>query len=195
MVQKKSLCERIHNARTSLANAEESFRANKDVRGELDLMLAEAEMKNLRQKRSTGLRWTRQLLAAACAGLILLGGYGGWWWAHASSRSAAGSGATLAAGTLQTPVAPVLEPQPKQSRTETEPAPEAKMTKASTSMQIDKPAARPAVSEAASTVEPAAPAAAPPGQAAAGSSEQVQLSATQMRQLVRSGRQELSNSK
>ena len=49
MTQSRSVCNRIRNVRASLDNAERSFRSNQDVRGELDLMLAEAELENLRQ--------------------------------------------------------------------------------------------------------------------------------------------------
>jgi hypothetical protein len=86
----KSLCQRIRSAKVSLDNAEQSFKAKQEVRGELDLMLAEAELKNLRQKRASKVVWTRQLLAACCAGLILLGGYGGWWWAVSSRAGSTG---------------------------------------------------------------------------------------------------------
>ena len=47
----KSICERIRNVKSSLENAEQSFRENNGMRGELDLMLAEAEIKHLREKR------------------------------------------------------------------------------------------------------------------------------------------------
>ena len=46
-----SLFRRIRNVKSSLDNAEQSFLDNKDIRGELDLMLAEAELKNLRKKK------------------------------------------------------------------------------------------------------------------------------------------------
>ena len=41
---------------------------NKDIRGELDLMLAEAELKNLRRKKDRPWSWNRQLLAGCIAG-------------------------------------------------------------------------------------------------------------------------------
>lgn len=40
----KSICEHIRNVKSSLENAEKSFRENNGMRGELDLMLAEAEI-------------------------------------------------------------------------------------------------------------------------------------------------------
>ena len=70
MTQSRSVCSRIRNARASLDNAERSFRSNQEVRGELDLMLAEAELDNLRQKRH-GVSWTRHMLAACFAVLVL----------------------------------------------------------------------------------------------------------------------------
>ena len=41
---------------------------NKDIRGELDLMLAEAELKNLRRKKDRPWSWNRQVLAGCFAG-------------------------------------------------------------------------------------------------------------------------------
>lgn len=96
MTQSRSVCSRIRNARASLDNAERSFRSNQEVRGELDLMLAEAELDNLRQKRP-GISWTRHTLAACFAVLVLASGCLGWWWA-----SAYGGNTTNAAG-LQGP--------------------------------------------------------------------------------------------
>ena len=43
----KSICEHIRNVKSSLENAEKSFRENNGMRGELDLMLAEAEIKQI----------------------------------------------------------------------------------------------------------------------------------------------------
>ena len=59
-----SVFRRIRSVKSSLDNAEQSFLDNKDIRGELDLMLAEAELKNLRQKKDVPWSWNRQLLAA-----------------------------------------------------------------------------------------------------------------------------------
>ena len=42
--------ERVRSAKVWLDKAEESFRSSSDVQGELSLLLAEAEMKNLRKK-------------------------------------------------------------------------------------------------------------------------------------------------
>ena len=47
----RTLFHRIRCIKSSLDKAEQSFMDNKDIRGELDLMLAEAELKNLRRKK------------------------------------------------------------------------------------------------------------------------------------------------
>ena len=103
MTQSRSVCSRIRNAKASLENAERSFRSHQEVRGELDLMLAEAELDNLRQKRP-GISWTRHTLAACFAVLVLASGCLGWWWA-----SAYGGNTTNAAGLQGTPVTAELK--------------------------------------------------------------------------------------
>lgn len=45
--------KRVRSAKAWLEKAEESFGKQSDVRGELNLMLAEAEMKQMRKKRKT----------------------------------------------------------------------------------------------------------------------------------------------
>lgn len=100
MTQGQSVCSRIRNARASLDNAERSFRSNQDVRGELDLMLAEAELENLRRKRGR-ISWTRHMLALCLSVLVLAAGGLGWWWASAYG------GKTSNAAALQTAPAAV----------------------------------------------------------------------------------------
>ena len=158
MNQSRSVCSRIRNAKASLDNAERSFRSNQEVRGELDLMLAEAELDNLRQKRP-GISWTRHTLAACFAVLVLASGCLGWWWA-----SAYGGNTTNAAGLQGTPAAAEIK----------EPV--------STDKQM--PASRPDA-----PVQTAAPQLKQPVNRDGG----VRLSAGQMRQLIRSGKQELEN--
>ena len=177
MTQSRSVCSRIRNAKASLDNAERSFRSNQEVRGELDLMLAEAELDNLRQKRP-GISWTRHTLAACFAVLVLASGCLGWWWA-----SAYGGNTTNAAG-LQGPsvTAEIKEPQGAgkqtlsagQNGTVSEAAPE---KKAGIKEKQDA----------------AAPVAAPKLQQAGSRDRGIRLSAGQMRQLIRSGKQELEN--
>ena len=64
---KRSVFQRIHSVKTSLENAEQSFLDNNGVRGELDLMLAEAELKNLSRKQDVPWSWSRHVLAMCVA--------------------------------------------------------------------------------------------------------------------------------
>ncbi len=63
--------EQVRSARKWLERAEQSFDSRSDIRGELNLMLAEAEMKNLRKNHGAGLRPKGKI--ALAAGLILAG--------------------------------------------------------------------------------------------------------------------------
>lgn len=62
---------------------------NKDIRGELDLMLAEAELKNLRRKKDRHWSWNRQVLAVCAAVLLVVAGFGGWCFARNHYRAKA----------------------------------------------------------------------------------------------------------
>lgn len=84
-----SLFRRIRSVKSSLDNAEQSFLDNKDIRGELDLMLAEAELKNLRKKKDGPWSWNRQALAACAAVLLVLAGAGGWYFARGHYKARA----------------------------------------------------------------------------------------------------------
>ena len=77
----KSICDKIRSIKSSLENAERSFRDNREMRGELDLMLAEAEIKHLREKRKSISVFNRQCLAVVAAAALFLAGYGGWLYA------------------------------------------------------------------------------------------------------------------
>lgn len=81
---KRSVFQRIRSVKTSLDNAEQSFLDNNGMRGELDLMLAEAELKNLRRKQGVPWSWNRHVLAMCVAVLLALAGFGGWYYAHDS---------------------------------------------------------------------------------------------------------------
>ena len=82
----KDIYENIDDVKCSLDNAQRSFRKNNGLRGELDLMLAEASIRYLREKRGFASVWNRQKLAAALAVLLVLAGYGGWWYAGITER-------------------------------------------------------------------------------------------------------------
>ena len=175
MTQSRSVCSRIRNAKASLDNAERSFRSNQEVRGELDLMLAEAELDNLRQKRP-GISWTRHTLAACFAVLVLASGGLGWWWA-----SAYGGNTTNAAGLQSTPATAELKEPAGADKQKTAPR------KNSESSVSEKKALVKEKQDA------PAQAAAPELQQTGNRDGGVRLSAGQMRQLIRSGKQELEN--
>ena len=178
MTRKQSLCSRIRNARASLDNAERSFRSNQDVRGELDLMLAEAELENLRQKRSGWISWTRHTLALCLAVLILAAGGLGWWWA-----SSYGGNTTNAAG-LQGPVTETERNSITVENAEIRPEP-VREGKSAPAAQVVRAEVREKYSEAESMPSKIQ------GTKTGGGS--LQLSSGQMRQLIRSGKQELGN--
>lgn len=79
--EKRSLFQRIRNARQSLENAEKSFQDDRGIRGELDLMLAEAELKNLRNKQAVPWSWNRNIFALCIAMLLCIAGLCGWYFA------------------------------------------------------------------------------------------------------------------
>lgn len=94
MTQKRNLSKRIRNIKSCLENAEQSFLEDKGIRGELDLMLAEAELNNLRRKKDIPWSWNRQVLAVCAAVMLLLSGLGGWYYAqHENSISSPAAGA------------------------------------------------------------------------------------------------------
>ena len=80
----RSVYQRIRSVKSSLDNAEQSFLDNNGMRGELDLMLAEAELKNLRHNKHVPWSWSRHMLAMCVAALLALAGLGGWYYAHSS---------------------------------------------------------------------------------------------------------------
>ncbi len=178
MTQSRSVCSRIRNAKASLDNAERSFLSNQEVRGELDLMLAEAELDNLRQKRQ-GISWTRHTLAACFAVLVLASGCLGWWWA-----SAYGGNTTSAAGLQGTPVTSAVKEPVAAADTKKSAVPQ---NSAHSAVVPEKKA------DIKEKQDAAAQAAAPKLQQPVNRDGGVRLSAGQMRQLIRSGKQELEN--
>ena len=178
MTQSRSVCNRIRNARASLDNAERSFRSNQEVRGELDLMLAEAELDNLRQKRP-GISWTRHTLAACFAVLVLASGCLGWWWA-----SAYGGNTTNAAG-LQG--APTISDTKDLTAGVDKKMPISRQNNTPSAVASEKKAVVKEKPDASTQVTATKP------QQIGNRDGGVRLSAGQMRQLIRSGKQELEN--
>ena len=177
MTQSRSVCSRIRNARASLDNAERSFRSNQEVRGELDLMLAEAELDNLRQKRQ-GISWTRHTLAACFAVLVLASGCLGWWWA-----SAYGGNTTNAAGLQGTPVIAEI----KEPASSGEQLPLARQNGTASTVASEQKAVIQEKTDTSVQAAISTPSRTENGEAG------FRLSAGEMRRLIRSGKQELEN--
>ena len=189
MKQKGTVCSRIRNARASLDNAERSFSSNQAVRGELDLMLAEAELQNLRKRRDSRFSWTRQTLAAGSAFLLLTAAGLGWWWAsvYPGGIRSPEPIPSVAAGTRPVMTQAVGESDPAAVK-EPVPAVSAGEPLAAGSQAVSERLSVPP--EKASPSEGGAPG------ASVKKTEHpavLRLSSGQLRQLVRSGRQELNN--
>jgi len=78
------MIKHLRSAKIWLARAEESFDKDSDIRGELDLFLAQAELQHAREKNlSRNWRYKypliRQALSLILALIIVGGGYGAYW--------------------------------------------------------------------------------------------------------------------
>lgn len=166
-----SVCQRIRRVKNSLENAEQSFLDNKDMRGELDLMLAEAELNNLRRKKDTPWCWNRQMLALCAAIAVAISCFGGWCYARHNLKStfAVTSGNVSNSNTAQNveskSVVKIVEAPQEKVQT---------VTSAKTVQVVTKLNDAPADKE---------------------SKRQLKLSDTDMRRLVKSARVELTSSK
>ena len=103
---------RIQSARQWLNQAEEHFGRNASARGEMDLLLAEAELRSTREtlrshRRWVAIGWVQQGTAFALAAVMAVAGAGGawWWWREQPPSSAP----VVAATSL-----PVVVPEPVQ---------------------------------------------------------------------------------
>lgn len=188
MIRKGSVCSRIRNARASLDNAERSFSSNQAVRGELDLMLAEAELHNLRKQRNGRFSWTRQTLALCSAFLLLTAAGFGWWWASSVYQGNPPATADVASSVpadalVKTDAAvPIVKDTGSSVSPAPSAAPGAPVPETGSGNTFAGQEAKVAQNRAeAAAIQPTAPA---PG---------VRLSSGQLQQLVRSGKQELIN--
>jgi hypothetical protein len=82
MVDLKRAGERLQSARLWILHAQEAFDKKKDVRGELDLLLAQAELRRVREANCSGKWWykyslIRQLAALGLAVMMVTAGIGG----------------------------------------------------------------------------------------------------------------------
>ena len=163
----RTLFQRISCIKSSLESAEQSFLDNKDIRGELDLMLAEAELKNLRHKKDRPWSWNRQLLAGCMAAMLVMAGAGGWYVAkdHYKNRPVAAKQQARQITVRQE------NPLPQEQAKTAAPQPQAEKIIVEKHIKQDTPA------QAAKPVE-----------------SRVNISKADMHKLVQSARVELSNS-
>lgn len=163
----RTLFQRIRCIKSNLESAEQSFLDNKDIRGELDLMLAEAELKNLRRKKDRPWSWNRQLLAGCMAVMIVMAGAGGWYVAkdHYKNRPMAAKQQIQQLTVRQENPLPQAQVQTTTPQPQTEKIIIEKHIKEDTPVQAEKPA-----------------------------ESRVNISKADMHKLVQSARVELSNS-
>lgn len=72
------VCNKIRSVKSWLSMAEDDFTKKNDVRGELNLLLAEAELQHLREKESNVKAKSLQLMALLTAVFLVLVVLGGW---------------------------------------------------------------------------------------------------------------------
>lgn len=81
---KDRMSEHVKAAKTWLGKAEQSFDKEQTIRGELNLMLAQAELKRAQEAKTKDkttqnkYRLIRSILAAGIAGLVVVVGFSGW---------------------------------------------------------------------------------------------------------------------
>ncbi|AIF53779.1 hypothetical protein [Pelosinus sp. UFO1] len=86
---KKNIDQHLRSAKGWLTKAEEAFDKEKDIRGELDLMLAQAELQHVKEANRS-MRWRykyialRHGVALLCAAVMAIGLSGLYWWNHQS---------------------------------------------------------------------------------------------------------------
>ena len=156
-----NIAEHVRSAKMWLEKAEQSFDRQSEIQGELNLMLAEAEMKNLRKRH--GLKVRAKLRVAAAMGIAVMAA--GWW--HAATRESPSTAwqARDAIPAVQqspekfpaVPAKTAAQPEPYTGRqAQAEPAAAARPT--ASQEQRDDAAAPASASEAAAPIQRSAPA-------------------------------------
>lgn len=85
---KQNMFQRLRSARQWLKRAEEAYDTDRDIRAELDLMLAQAELQQAKEAHRTRRWWYKyspltQGLAVSLAMTIVAAGFGGtYWWVN-----------------------------------------------------------------------------------------------------------------
>ena len=115
---------RIQAAKQWLNQAEDHFGRNASARGEIDLLLAEAELRSTRETLRPGHRWltmnwVHQGIALSLAAVLATAGLGGAWWWWREARTATMPATVVVAEAPPSPVpvqniaaAPNQKPEP-----------------------------------------------------------------------------------
>ena len=115
MQSKTQLCHRLAAARQWLHQAEESFGKKKEMQGELNLLLAQAELQHVRESRKLPFwlqpRWGWQGMAMAFAVLLSLSAGAGVFWAkqHAIDPAVVVTESIVPSRTSNLEIGPTLE--------------------------------------------------------------------------------------
>lgn len=115
MQSKTQLCHRLAAARQWLHQAEESFGKKKEMQGELNLLLAQAELQHVRESRKLPFwlqpRWGWQGMAMAFAVLLSLSAGAGVFWAkqHAIDSAVVVTDSIVPSRTSNLEIGPIPE--------------------------------------------------------------------------------------
>ena len=156
-----NIAEHVRSAKMWLEKAEQSFDRQSEIQGELNLMLAEAEMKNLRKRHGLKVRAKRRV--AAAMGIAVMAA-GLWYAATRESLSTALPARDAIPAVQQSPeklpavpAKTAAQPEPYTGRqAQAEPAAAARPT--ASQEQRDDAAAPASASEAAAPIQRSAPA-------------------------------------
>lgn len=79
-LSREELVRRVETARRWLEQAEHSFHDETPLKGELNLLLAQAEMQKLREDRGMSRQWQHWQRALALVTALVMVSSFGWWW-------------------------------------------------------------------------------------------------------------------
>ena len=139
---------RIQAAKQWLNQAEDHFGRNASARGEIDLMLAEAELRSTRETLRPGHRWltmnwVHQGIAFSLAAVLAAAGMGGaWWWWRDATPTTLPIAAVVAEAPIPTAPVQKIAAAPNQKP---EPAPAAAVESTHAGQEVndaDRPAKR-----------------------------------------------------
>ena len=113
-LSRDELVRRVETARRWLEQAEHSFHDETPLKGELNLLLAQAEMQKLREDRGMSRQWQHwQRALALVTAIVMVSGFS-WWWQKGDDAPAPVTAPATVVKTV--PLAPqVAQPTPAAS--------------------------------------------------------------------------------